>query len=356
MKRFAISAVFVLVALAAIVPSEASAAPAKAKVTIDYYTPLLLGGWQGTVKSERKACMKERKVILYKREGDDNSKVGSAKTQKDRGGWIWFITADEENGKYFAFAPPTSRCEGAESKLFRYPQDNPDPSSTSARAAKASAKVTVKGWHSTILTSGLWSGVVKSDKKKCQKDRYVELFLRQGKENQGIGNANTVKEGNKWIWVVQTSGGEPDEGKYFALAAPTDDCKRAESKIFTYPDDNPARRRPPPAAATEAKVKISRWEGPPIQVGGPGTWYGTVKSDKNSCRLDRKVTLIYKDPAGSNLKIGTDRTEKDGDKYGWEINQAKPSEGPYVAKVGKDPGCAKAKSKPFDYPEDNEPF
>ena len=81
---------------------------------------------------------------------------------------------------------------------------------------------------------------MKSEKNKCQKNRDVQLYMRQGKDNLLLGNDATEKVGQKWIW--QIPGELPDDGEYFALIAPTDDCARSESKIFTYPDDNPPPR------------------------------------------------------------------------------------------------------------------
>ncbi len=108
---------------------------------------------------------------------------------------------------------------------------------------KAPAKVTVRGWNPGASQTGKWSGVVKSEKNECQKGRYVELFRRAGKENFGVGNTITEKQGQKWVWELPTVTKQV-AGKYFAYAYPTDGCKRAESEIFNYPQDNRAARAP----------------------------------------------------------------------------------------------------------------
>ena len=108
---------------------------------------------------------------------------------------------------------------------------------TAAPAAKAPAKVTVKTWF-PFGGAGFWTGRVKSDANACQKERFVEIYLRQGEENAIVGDGNTAKRGpGKWIYEIAAF--EPDPGEYFAFAPPTPKCKRAESKIFTYPDDLP---------------------------------------------------------------------------------------------------------------------
>lgn len=106
-----------LLALVAIAPASASA-KADAKVVITGYTPLLMSSWNGKVTSERKACEKERKVIVYRRAGEDNERIGSAKTYKDGDKWRWDVFDDAEGGKYFALAPETPECKRSESRIF----------------------------------------------------------------------------------------------------------------------------------------------------------------------------------------------------------------------------------------------
>ena len=111
-----------------------------------------------------------------------------------------------------------------------------------ASAAKAEAKVTIS--HFTLPENGSWNGVIKSDRKACVKNREVTVYRREGKENDEIGSDTAAKDGNRWLWSVGTGNLKMQEGKYFALAPPTAKCKRAESKIFDYPEDNPTRGAP----------------------------------------------------------------------------------------------------------------
>ena len=93
-------------------PGTASAARADAKVIINYYDPPpIIGTWVGKVKSERKACKKNREVILYRRAGEDNEEVGSDTTVREGNHWVWSVAAPDVEGDYFALAPPTPKCK-----------------------------------------------------------------------------------------------------------------------------------------------------------------------------------------------------------------------------------------------------
>ena len=112
----------------------------------------------------------------------------------------------------------------------------------SASAAKAESKVTIRGWTSSAPPAGEWSGRLKSERAKCHKDRYIELFRRTAKDPVGIGNTVSEKVGEKWIWEVPFNTGVPATAKYFVTVTPTEDCKGDESKIFKFPEDNPPPR------------------------------------------------------------------------------------------------------------------
>ncbi len=197
--------------------------------------------------------------------------------------------------------------------------------------------------------TGEWSGVVKSDKNSCQKDRYVELFRRAGKENIGVGNTVTVKDGQKWVWELPTLAKQLN-GKYFALAAPTEDCKRAESKIFDYPEDNPpprALKGSRGAAKARVVLTISAWE--PVQI-GLGVWRGRVKSIRTKCMKDAEVTLYYS-TGEDNAAIGDAEIKKKNGKFFWEVVSGEPADGEYFALAKPSNACKRAESPGFDYPK-----
>ena len=100
--------------------------------------------------------------------------------------------------------------------------------------------MTISRWSPTPST-GEWRGRLTSDKAKCRKLRYIELYWHVGKENIAQGNTTAEKVGDRWVWELPTPLGEPEDGEYFVTVTPTPDCRRDESKIFTYPTDNSRR-------------------------------------------------------------------------------------------------------------------
>ena len=84
--------------------------------------------------------------------------------------------------------------------------------------------------------------------------------------------------------------------------------------------------------------------------GDNGDYYGYVKSsDAGNCANDRKVKVFKQtgndqDPK-HDLKIGTDTTEPNGDKYMWSIGNSGYKHGEFYAKVGKTSLCKGATSK-----------
>jgi hypothetical protein len=84
--------------------------------------------------------------------------------------------------------------------------------------------------------------------------------------------------------------------------------------------------------------------------GDNGDYYGYVKSsDAGNCANDRKVKVFKQtgndqDPK-HDLKIGTDTTEPNGEKYMWSIGNSGYKHGEFYAKVGKTSLCKGATSK-----------
>ena len=87
--------------------------------------------------------------------------------------------------------------------------------------------------------------------------------------------------------------------------------------------------------------------------GDNGDYYGYVKSsDAGNCASGRKVKVFkqlgsVQDPK-SDLKIGTDTAEPNGDKYMWSIGNSGYKHGHFYAKVGKTSVCKGDTSKTID--------
>ena len=101
-----------------------------------------------------------------------------------------------------------------------------------------------------------------------------------------------------------------------------------------------------PKAATKAETKVN------IR-GDNGDYYGYVKSsDAGNCANGRKVKVFkqlgsVQDPK-SDLKIGTDTAEPNGDRYMWSIGNSGYKHGHFYAKVGKTSVCKGDTSKTID--------
>ena len=109
----------------------------------------------------------------------------------------------------------------------------------SASAAKPKAKVTVLGWFPFgPPPAGFWQVRVKSEKNKCQKERDVELYMRQGRTTSLLGSGTTAKQAERQVDLGDPAFEPLPTASTSPSPPPTNKCKRAESKIFTYPDDN----------------------------------------------------------------------------------------------------------------------
>jgi len=101
-----------------------------------------------------------------------------------------------------------------------------------------------------------------------------------------------------------------------------------------------------PKAATKAETTVNI-------KGDNGDYYGYVKSsDAGNCANGRKVKVFkqlgsVQDPK-SDLKIGTDTAEPNGDRYMWSIGNSGYKHGHFYAKVGKTSVCKGDTSKTID--------
>lgn len=109
---------------------------------------------------------------------------------------------------------------------------------------------------------------------------------------------------------------------------------------------------PAPAHAAQAETVVSILN---HDQSVSGSWYGTLESEKPKCLDGRKVTLFRKQNNGSKVRIGSTRAAMPGPTAGvWDILDESPRNGRYFASVRELEGCAAGRSKPYDYPEDQE--
>lgn len=242
-RRAGIS-VCVLFAFAAASPAVASAAKADAKVTITGYSPPpLLGSFIGAVKSDVKACEKNREVTVYRRAGEDNVEVGSASTARGGKRWVWQVFGGESTpAKYFALAPPTTKCKSAESKIYKYP----NPARTSGRAGGNKATVEIVSFQTggpQASLPGTFYGNVIADKAKCGKGRKISMFERTDSGNEKFPVRTSSEETKPGVYTWDINGMAQDGDTFFAKMKKKGKCKKAVSEDFNYPADNPGGAR-----------------------------------------------------------------------------------------------------------------
>lgn len=82
-----------------------------------------------------------------------------------------------------------------------------------------------------------------------------------------------------------------------------------------------------------------------VTIKAPGSEvYGYVKSPKpNKCADDRKVKVFRQkggeQGGGDDIKVGTDRAARNGDRYMWSIGNPGLQGRKIYAKAGRIPGC-----------------
>jgi hypothetical protein len=95
--------------------SSAAAADAETKVTIrnegrDLY---------GYVKSERKRCMKDRKVKVFRKSQGEKEKIGTDTAEKSNGKYRWELGNTGLKGRFYAKVGEIPGCEKDKSPTIR---------------------------------------------------------------------------------------------------------------------------------------------------------------------------------------------------------------------------------------------
>ena len=94
-----------------------------------------------------------------------------------------------------------------------------------ASAAATPTTVTIKG------PQGDFHGKVKSEKTRCVKDRKVKVFKVKASGDIKIASDTSDNDGS---WSVGTTGYK--NGRFYAKAQKTDNCKRGISKVIKLVD------------------------------------------------------------------------------------------------------------------------
>jgi hypothetical protein len=122
MKQAALLAIVIAVAF---VPAASAGAKTATTVTLDdVFAVPIETHWDGDVKSSRKACKKDRLVIVYRVRSGDDQKMGA--TRSYRGmvdpGYYWSLVKDgiAPTGNYYAKVRPTDTCAGDRSGTLHF--------------------------------------------------------------------------------------------------------------------------------------------------------------------------------------------------------------------------------------------
>ncbi len=91
-------------------------------------------------------------------------------------------------------------------------------------AGKAETKVSIKGGPD------FYGYVKSSDATNCADGRTVKLYKIVNGQNEYIGSDTAQANGNRYMWSTGNTGA--GNGKFFAKAVRTPDCKSDKSKII----------------------------------------------------------------------------------------------------------------------------
>ena len=94
---------------------------------------------------------------------------------------------------------------------------------TASAVAREDAEVIV-----TIKGGGEVHGQVKSERRKCKRERVVRLLKRKNGEFELYSTDTTEKQGEKWVW----NAGNPGNGTFKARVKAIDGCEADSSKII----------------------------------------------------------------------------------------------------------------------------
>ncbi len=154
------------------------------------------------------------------------------------------------------------------------------------------------------LTSGSFTGKVKSSADECVKGRTVKVIRR----GVSPGPIDSVKAAANGKWTIESDDLLP--GTYFAKAAKTSEggmkCKAGKSKRWSLEFN----RSPARAHKKEFKTTLT------IRKTASNNFRGKVKSETGGCVKRRLVILYSQEGSNPPNEIGRDRSDRKGK---WKI-------------------------------------
>jgi hypothetical protein len=117
----------VLCGLACVPAAAWSAGKARTTVTIDaVFLASAETQWSGDLRSPKKACKNNRRVVIFRQRPGADVKVGSTKAHKGLSDnnyyWGYSEPGDAPSGRYYAKVKPTAKCKGDKSGTLSGPE------------------------------------------------------------------------------------------------------------------------------------------------------------------------------------------------------------------------------------------
>ena len=113
--------------------AEAPRTQANTNLSLDFILltaprgPAAATSYVGHISSQEKRCREDRKITVYRKRPGDDQKIGAGRSDKSSHGsdTQWEITkpGEPKNGRYYAKANATNKCEGDKSETVRIAND-----------------------------------------------------------------------------------------------------------------------------------------------------------------------------------------------------------------------------------------
>ncbi len=109
----------------------AHAAPADTHIefeSIEYSVPDGESRYAGEIFSDRRKCLLDRKITVYRKRSGKDEKIGKGEANEDKPnkfGWSVFSPGQAKNGKYYAKAPAIDGCNADKSNTYDHLQGMP---------------------------------------------------------------------------------------------------------------------------------------------------------------------------------------------------------------------------------------
>jgi hypothetical protein len=117
--------VLAIVGVAVFASTSTAGGKARTTVTLDgIFAVPIETHWDGDLKSARKACKKQRKVLVFRVRPGADQKTGSTRSYKGKvdNGYYWSLVKDgiAPAGDYYAKVRPTDTCRGDRSPTLHF--------------------------------------------------------------------------------------------------------------------------------------------------------------------------------------------------------------------------------------------